>query len=135
MKLGKICLVLIICFAFLLFIAGIDSDNESTDSSLTLRPTDATEEPTEEIIDNIEPFELSNGNYLSGVDFVPGTYTITVVKGNGNISTSNMFSGGVNAMMGTDKDYYEQEYKNIKLPAETEVKISNGVTLLFTPVN
>jgi len=56
----------------------------------------------------------SNGNYECGVDFEPGTYDITATQGNGNVYSSNAYSGGINAIMGVDDDgFYEKEYKNI----------------------
>lgn len=76
---------------------------------------------------------LSNGNFTSGTDFEAGTYTITAVSGGGNVSSSNMYSGGLNAIMGTQGGMYEKEYKNIKLPKGTTLKISS-VTVKLTPV-
>ena len=77
--------------------------------------------------------ELSNGNYIAGTDFDAGTYDLVAVKGGGNVSSSNMYSGGLNAIMGTANDgFYEKEYKNIKLPAGTELTIS-GVTIKLIP--
>ena len=77
--------------------------------------------------------ELSNGNYVAGTDFEAGTYIITAISGNGNVHSSNMFNGGLNAIMGTNNDgFYELEYKNIKLPAGTTLTI-DGVTVRLTP--
>lgn len=77
--------------------------------------------------------KLSNGNYISGSDFDSGTYDIVVVSGNGNVSSSNMFDGGINAVMGTrNNGFYEKEYKNIKLPYGTELKV-DGVTINLIP--
>lgn len=77
--------------------------------------------------------KLSNGNYVAGTDFEAGTYDIVAVSGNGNVSSSNMFSGGINAVMGTrNSDFYEKEYKNIKLPHGTELTI-DGVTINLIP--
>lgn len=77
--------------------------------------------------------KLSNGNYVAGSDFEAGTYDIVAVSGNGNVSSSNMFSGGINAVMGTrNSDFYEKEYKNIKLPHGTELTI-DGVTINLIP--
>lgn len=78
---------------------------------------------------------FSNGNYIAGDDFEAGVYDIVAVKGGGNVSSSNMFSGGLNAVMGVQNDgFYEKEYKNIKLPAGTELTIS-GVTVKLIPKN
>ena len=77
--------------------------------------------------------ELSNGNYVAGEDFDAGTCDLIAVSGGGNVSSSNMYSGGLNAIMGTANDgFYEKEYKNIKLPAGTTLKIS-GVTIKLVP--
>jgi hypothetical protein len=78
---------------------------------------------------------LSNGNYIAGQDFDAGTYTITVVSGNGNVSSDNMYSGGINAIMGTkNEDMYQKEFKNIKLPKGTTLIISD-VTIKLTPTS
>ena len=76
---------------------------------------------------------FSNGNYVSGEDFEPGNYDIIAIKGGGNVSSSNVFSGGINAIMGIANDgFYEKEYKNIKLPEGVELKI-DGVTVKLVP--
>ena len=80
--------------------------------------------------------EFSSGNYTAGVDFPAGKYDIVAVSGGGNVSSSNAFSGGINAVMGTEEqnevaDMYEQEYKNIDLPEGVVLSIS-GVTVRLT---
>lgn len=77
--------------------------------------------------------ELSSGHYTAGIDFPAGKYDIVAVKGGGNVSSSNPFNGGINAVMGVaDKnqnvDMYEQEYKNVKLDDGVVLSIS-GVTI------
>jgi hypothetical protein len=83
--------------------------------------------------------QLSSGNYTAGMDFPAGTYDITVVSGAGNVSSSNMYSGGLNATMGTEEanktlgtDLYEQSYANIKLPDGTVLSVSGGVVIRIT---
>ncbi len=79
-----------------------------------------------------EPIELSNGNYIAGTDFPAGTYTITAIEGHGNVSSDNMFSGGLNAVMGVEEDdFYSKEYKNIELPEGVTLTI-NGPTVQLT---
>ena len=80
--------------------------------------------------------EFSSGNYTAGIDFPAGTYDIVAVSGGGNVSSSNAFSGGINAVMGTEDqnemvDMYEQEYSNIDLPEGVVLSIS-GVTVRLT---
>lgn len=77
--------------------------------------------------------ELSNGNFVAGSDFEAGTYDLVAVSGGGNVSSDNMYSGGLNAIMGTANDgFYQKEYKNIKLPEGTTLKI-DGVTIKLIP--
>lgn len=77
--------------------------------------------------------ELSNGNFVAGTDFDAGTYDLIATSGGGNVSSSNMYSGGINAIMGTaDDGFYQKEYKNIKLPYGTELRIK-GVTIKIVP--
>lgn len=80
--------------------------------------------------------EFSSGNYTAGIDFPAGKYDIVAVSGGGNVSSSNAFDGGINAVMGTEDknelmDMYEQEYSNIDLPDGTTLTIS-GVTVRLT---
>lgn len=79
---------------------------------------------------SLKPYsaQLSSGNYTSGIDFPAGAYDITAVKGGGNVSTTNMYSGGLNAIMGVSGENYEKEYKNIQIP-DGEVLTISGVTI------
>ena len=84
-----------------------------------------------------ETVYLGNGNFVAGEDFPAGVYNIVAVSGAGNVSSDNMFNGGLNAMMGTEEenqimDMYEQEYKNIDLPDGTTLTIS-GVQIQLVP--
>ena len=73
--------------------------------------------------------ELGSGNYTSGVDFPAGIYNFTAIKGGGNVSSDNLYEGGINAIMGVkDDDFYQKEYANIYLPYGTKLSIS-GVTI------
>ena len=73
--------------------------------------------------------ELGSGHYTAGIDFPAGTYNLTAVKGGGNVSSDNAYSGGINAIMGVeDDDFYQKEYANISLPYGTQLSI-NGVVL------
>ena len=84
-----------------------------------------------------ETVDLGNGNFVAGEDFPAGVYNIVAVSGAGNVSSDNMYSGGLNAVMGTEEenqlmDMYEQEYKNIDLPDGTTLTIS-GVQIQLVP--
>ncbi len=82
--------------------------------------------------------EFSNGNYTAGIDFPAGKYDIEAVSGSGNVSSSNMFSGGINAAMGSEEannaigsDLYVQNYSNVNLEDGVVLYIS-GVTVKIT---
>lgn len=88
---------------------------------------------------NTETISLGNGNFVSGKDFPAGTYDIVALSGGGNVSSDNLFSGGINAVMGSEKAneeigsrLYEQAYRNIELPADTTLSI-DGVEIQLIP--
>lgn len=114
----------ICCFGWLL------ADNKSSTIEITHMPTvvkSATVKPTPTKKIELKTYELSNGNYISGENFNPGIYDIIAIKGYGNVSSDNMFTGGLNAVMGIEHDA-EKEYKNIELPNGTKLSI-DGVTI------
>lgn len=101
----------------------INSDAASSDA-LTPRNQDITETQT-----------LGNGNWVSGTDFPAGIYDIEAISGSGNVSSDNMFNGGINAVMGTENDIWdmsEKSYKNIEFPEGTTLSIS-GCEITLTP--
>lgn len=75
---------------------------------------------------------FSSGHYTAGVDFPPGRYNIEAVKGGGNVSSSNAFSGGINAIMGVagQGDMFQQKFSNINLPKGTVLTISRVTVTL-----
>lgn len=84
-----------------------------------------------------ETVDLGNGNFVAGEDFPAGVYNIVAVSDGGNVSSSNLYEGGINAILGTEDqneimDMYEQEYKNIDLPEGTTLTIS-GVQIQLVP--
>lgn len=101
---------------------------ESIKITPTIKPTKKptikpTKKPTPR---KLMVYTLSNGNYKAGKDFKAGIYNITALKGQGNVSSDNLLSGGINAIMGPQDDgFYQKEYKNISLPANTMLKITN----------
>lgn len=84
--------------------------------------------------DNGNAKSLGNGNYIAGEDFNAGTYNIEVISGNGNISSSNIYDGGINAIMGKSDSMYEKKYLHIELPDGVELKISGGLKVKLTPI-
>lgn len=107
------------------------SSTVSTSSNSSETPSSSEEtssEPEEDIPESVD-LELSSGNYTTGIDIPAGKYDIVAVSGNGNVSSDNMYSGGINAMLGVDDSLglFEKEYKNIKLPKDTTLHISGVV--------
>ena len=96
--------------------------------------TEVTGDMTGREYDDSAAVELGSGNYTAGTDFPTGTYTVTAVDGNGNVSTSNLFDGGMNEMFGVDdgSGLYTSEVKNVELSEGVELKVS-GVNIRMVP--
>lgn len=116
--------------------------NTDADSQTTIQNTDDNEGATEEDTSKPEPekkeepvtehFEadLIAGNYIAGVDIPAGTYNLTATAGSGNVSSSNMYNGGLNEIMGSPADEYSQEtFNNLQLPAGETLTLGGTVTL------
>lgn len=72
---------------------------------------------------------LSSGVYVAGQDFKGGKYNIIAVSGSGNISSSNMYTGGVDGEISSDNNGAYKEYRNINLPNGTKLTISGDVSI------
>lgn len=72
---------------------------------------------------------LSSGVYVAGQDFKGGKYNIIAVSGSGNISSSNMYTGGVDGEISSDNNGTYKEYRNINLPNGTKLTISGDVSV------
>lgn len=73
-----------------------------------------------------EEKELSSGNYVAGTDFPAGVYDVVAVSGNGNVSSSNMYEGGLNEIFSTATDGFSiSEYKNAEFSEGVELTISS----------
>lgn len=79
--------------------------------------------------------QLSAGNYVAGTDFPAGAYKIVAVSGTGNISSSNLYQGGVNEVFGIDDGYgfYNNQFLNVELPKDTEFSVSGSVVVKLIP--
>ena len=73
---------------------------ETTENSQSPGETVESEDPAEPATEHFE-VDLSAGNYVSGVDIPAGTYNLTATGGSGNVSSTNMYSGG--SLRGTRK--------------------------------
>ena len=84
--------------------------------------------------DESQAVELGSGNYTAGTDFPAGTYTVTAVEGTGNVSSTNLFDGGMNEMFGVDdgNGLYTSEVKNVEFSDGVDLKVS-GVNIRLVP--
>jgi hypothetical protein len=103
--------------------------------TIKMEYTDIQSNVVERIYGEENKITLTDGNYEAGVDFPEGTYNIAAVSGAGNLSSSNMFEGGVNEMFGIDDEmgFYTEETKHIPFPAGTALEISGGLTVDLVP--
>lgn len=78
---------------------------------------------------------LGSGNYTVGSDLSEGTYKVVAVSGNGNLSSSNMFNGGINEVFGVDdgSGYYTKEFLNLQLQKDVTVEIKGNLKVKFIP--
>lgn len=78
---------------------------------------------------------LSTGVYTAGKDFKAGTYDIIAVSGDGNVSSSNMYTGGIDGEIATNTNGIYNEYKNIKLPDGTKLTVDGDVSIELVQSN
>lgn len=109
----------------------------STNGGLVIKLEYTTIEsrPTGRTYDESAAIELSNGNYTAGSDFPEGIYNIEAVSGSGNLSSSNIFDGGVNEMFGVDdgSGFYNDKIQNITLSEGVELTVSGGLAVKLIP--
>lgn len=80
-------------------------------------------------------YTLTAGYYFAGIDIPAGKFDVVAVSGDGNVITSNMFTGGVNGMFGgpeADHDIYKETYNGVKLPAGENFQITSDLTVKIT---
>ncbi|XCP84503.1 hypothetical protein ABXS75_15805 [Roseburia hominis] len=91
-----------------------------------------TQEVTGRTTGEGKPIDLQAGNYTAGTDFSSGTYKIVATGTSGNVSSSNMYDGGLNEIMGAD-GFGITEFANAVFPEGTTLTIS-GTTVQLVPV-
>ncbi len=152
MKIGKKILITIVGLVwFVIWMAlgqsGSDTENNNVDKQNTAQSTEAdtteadtTESNTTEEITTeeakLESFEteLTAGHYEVGVDIPQGTYNITCISGQGNVSSSNMFSGGLNEVMNVDTSdgFSIDTFNNAKFSNGDELTVSSTAVIKIT---
>lgn len=103
--------------------------------TIKMEYTDVQSDITERVYDEDNRITLTDGSYEVGTDFPEGLYNIEAVSGTGNLSSSNMFEGGLSEMFGIDDGmgFYTGEAKNIPLPAGATLEISGGLKVELIP--
>lgn len=100
---------------------------ELTSKNATLQPFKKVEIVGKEVT-------LKPGVYTVGKDIVPGTYDVVAVSGTGNVSSSNMFEGGISEVFtANDKDYGIEKFSNLTLEKGAEFRIDDGATIKLVP--
>lgn len=134
MKMRKKLVVLMLAgtMAFSMVACGESSDQTEeaqTEEATTTETGQNADETAEPVVEHFE-VDLSAGNYVAGVDIPAGTYNLTATSGSGNVSSSNMYSGGLNEIMGSPADEYTQEtFNNLSLPEGETLSLTGTVVL------
>lgn len=79
---------------------------------------------------------VTAGNYTAGTDFPAGTYDIKAVSGNGSLSSSNLYDGGVNEIFGVGDGYfdvYNNEFINADFKDGDTLTVSGDLTVDLIP--
>ena len=81
------------------------------------------------------PIDLGAGNYTAGTDFPAGTYNLVATSGSGNVSSDNMYEGGLNEIMGNPAEagFSIAQFNNAIFEEGTVLSVS-GVSLQLVPV-
>jgi hypothetical protein len=128
----------IIAIIFIVIIANLGGNKGKTDdgssavpnttASQTDKNTLQTESAKDDLSNVAKEYTLTAGYYTAGIDFPAGKCNVTAISGTGNLSSSNMYSGGINAMFGIDDGtgLYTGSFNGLQLPSKTTLSL-NGV--------
>lgn len=114
-----------------------DNSKEAIENTKeTISEKTANIETLDDFSDMATEYTLTNGHYTAGIDLPVGRCNIVALSGQGNVSSSNIFEGGINEVFGIDdgSGFYAQSFKNLELNDNIELTISNGVTIKLIPV-
>lgn len=98
------------------------AENKTEDKKEEVKEEPKKEEPKE--------YTFGNGNYICGKDFDEGTYTLTVVKGMGNVicmeNDLNTIFGTKETLKGTGlEETAQQEFKNAEFKKGDKLEIKD----------
>lgn len=124
-----IVVAVIIVIAVIGAVFGGNGDSKKSDSTPKSNEPAPSEEKSQVVEEHYE-IDLSAGNYTAGTDIPAGTYNLTATGGNGNVSSTNMYSGGLNEIMGTPADEYTSDsFNGLKLEDGVILTLGGTVTL------
>jgi len=121
----------------------IDSDNEPDSSTDTAddsavnngsSPDQNTNTQAPDYSQVATVYTLTDGHYTAGVDIPAGTCNVIAVSGGGNLSSSNMYSGGINEIFGINdgSGFYTSEFNGLRLPKNTVLSVSGRLVIELT---
>lgn len=108
-----------------------DNPTPTTENVVDNTSKESESKPTEKPkIEEKYSDSLTAGQYVSGIDFPAGTYNIKVKSGNGNVSSSNMYSGGLNEIMSLEDDGISiKDFSNAKFPDGVVLSVSSDLKI------
>lgn len=114
-----------------------DTQNVTTDNVSESEPeSEQTDPQPPEVVEEHYEVDLFAGNYTAGVDIPVGTYNLVATGGSGNVSSSNMFSGGLNEVMGNPADEYSiDSFNGLKMDEGVILTLGSTVTLHLVSEN
>lgn len=142
--------IIVVFIAVVLIVMVFGNDDKSDNSSKQAKTqtnqdvqdvssTDVSEPETDqppEVAEEHYEVDLSAGNYTAGVDIPVGTYNLVAIGGSGNVSSSNMFSGGLNEIMGNPADEYSiDSFNGLKMDDGVVLTLGGTVTLHLVSEN
>lgn len=133
-------IVIIIAIAAIGSIFKGDDDSKETESKSDSKPkinnSTQPEPEKEQVVEEHYEVDLSAGNYTAGIDIPTGTYNLSATGGNGNVSSTNMYSGGLNEIMGNPTDEYSTDsFNGLKMDDGVVLTLGGTVTLHLTSEN
>ena len=113
--------------------ASADDVKEKLEDTLKDISGKDEEKPTDVAKEHYE-LDLAAGNYIAGTDIPVGTYNVTATGGSGNVSSSNMYSGGLNEIMGSpaEEGYSIDSFNGLKMDEGVTLSLGSTVTVHMT---
>ncbi|MDE5779167.1 MAG: hypothetical protein K2I10_11765 [Lachnospiraceae bacterium] len=114
--------------------AGVATTERNVTTAGDVTETATTEAATETKALESYEVELAAGHYTAGVDIPEGTYNLKCISGSGNVTSTNMFSGGLNEIMSLDTSdgYSIDSFSNAKFSSGDVLSLSSTVVVKLT---